>query len=378
MTIVLLGLLSLDSAWAWAQGPGRNVAPQPNSPPAVPDTVLGLLITPPGWPTPSAIEVWPDTVFFGDQVTVVVDYPDSAPEVAVDSLVFEADWLLADEEFAPEEPSGWLAHVRRWLGQSSPPLPDTFPQSTGQRLTRRLRLFRSGPCRIGWADDTGLRSPVVHVLSRLGADSKPVAIRQPRSLGWRWFWISVLLGGLVLLLRLLWWLRKGRRAEPSGPEHTPIPPPAYLATAIALWDLYTAELPAKGQGREFLDRLARIIRSFLLARFGITAEEKTASEVRIALHQRGYRMDAGEGFVQLLHDCDSRRYAPGGVEPSYCLAMLKRAVWLVTVVKIDARFSVVPADLAVSGEKSWSRLAQLGDASDSFAMATVGEDTSGV
>jgi len=176
-----------------------------------------------------------------------------------------------------------------------------------------------------------------------------------------------------MLVWLLWKFRQRRRHLVTGPVPRPVPPPAYLDTAKALWQLHMEELPAKGEGRAFLDRLATQLRHYLVGRFGIGAAEMTPQEINTALVARGYSPRIGRAFGGLLAACDRPRYAPQQVAPALCHDLFVQAIELVGQVRVEARFTPVPAKLALVGQKSWSHLVRWLRALPSRTKRIVGE-----
>jgi hypothetical protein len=179
--------------------------------------------------------------------------------------------------------------------------------------------------------------------------------------------------GLIALTGAVLWLRRRVRRRRRGPAHLPVPPPAYLAVAQQLWALHGEELPVKGEGRQFLDRLAALVRGYLHNRFQIAAEEMTAGEVLTALRRKGHRPEISRGFTSLIEEVDSLRYAPERVPPLSCDELLARTVTLVGEVRVVARYTPVPAELAVAGDKSWGRLHEWLRGSAHLTGAQVGE-----
>ena len=115
-----------------------------------------------------------------------------------------------------------------------------------------------------------------------------------------------------------------------------------------------------------------------MGRFGISAEEMTSTEIRTALERRGYTRGGEEKFAGFLQLCDDRRYAPGSVPAHLCQDLLVRTIKLVDIFKIQAQYTPVPAELAVSGQKSWAKLADIAEAAHSYAGAASGEGGSDV
>jgi hypothetical protein len=123
--------------------------------------------------------------------------------------------------------------------------------------------------------------------------------------------------------------------------------------------LQEAGLPAKGEGRLFLDRLANILRRYLVGRYCIGASEMTSQEVAESMRRRGYGEQEARAFSELLRMCDERRYGPSSIDGAFCRTLLRSALQLLARVRIVARFTTVPARLAVEGQKCWSRLREL-------------------
>ncbi len=354
------GILLVTGAVAQPHGSASQTLPAgpPPAAAAVVDTALALIEGPPGWPTPTAVAIQPDSVRFGGQAYLVIDFPPAA-EVSPDSLVCRADWLVFADEFAAAEPSGIKGFLARLRGRPPAGEPPPLPASEGTRISRRVRLFRPGPIQVGWGEGGEPVSSVYLVRSGLESGFNPAGIRAPRSLGWNW-WLLAGCGVVALLLVLLAWYLWRRRSRPSaGPAHRSLAPPAYLDAAVALWDLHAAELLARGEGRRFLDRLASILRHYLTGRFGIRAGEMTGPEVAAALLQRGHRRPEGAEFARLLARSDDQRYAPGAPVQAACLELFGSGVQLVDQVRIEARYAPVPPDLAIRGQKSWARLQEL-------------------
>jgi hypothetical protein len=142
----------------------------------------------------------------------------------------------------------------------------------------------------------------------------------------------------------------------GAPVDRPLPAPGWLAAAIALWRLDEADLPARGDGREFLDRLAVILRAYLAARFYLPACESTAAELRAAVADCGWPTPPLDDFVDLIAAADGDRYAPGRIDASRCRADLARAVALIAAVRCEPRYTPVPAALRSEAEAAWRGL----------------------
>jgi hypothetical protein len=350
------------------------------APTVPPDTVLAQLSGPEGWPEPTAIHVWPDTVAFGEPVWLVLDFPAGAGKLAPDSLTCSADWWVWADRAATHGrrgPLGWLSKLAAvWHRRSQLPRRASIPGiPEGLRLSRQARVLHAGAYRVAWGPQHGAVSPLGTVTSRLDGGQKAAPIRPPLPLGWSWSVLFAALLALLALIGLLWRLwRRGRRPG-MLPADVEIPPPAYLQTARDLWRLHQDELPAKGQGRLFLDRLAGIVRAYVSARYRVRAAEMTAGEVACALTAAGHGRAVIETITRLLQSCDDQRYGPGSVGQEFCRGKMVDCVRLLQEVRIEARFAPVPARLAIDGGLCWSHLqafAQSQSPSLDHAMAAGG------
>jgi hypothetical protein len=399
LALALGVLLWLPSA-VWAQSPSpvqpqwqgalRNQVPATSgvlsvppggmSVPAEPDTALGLVTGPSGWPEPVNIYLWPHSLRYGDVAALVIDFPKGTEKADPDSIRSLTDWLViagrTDSEGA-EPRRGLWGRLTAWLNRRSlaaVPPPHALPPADGVRLITNIRVYWPGPFRLGWSSDAAVRSSVHTPASLLGNSFQPAAIRHPRSLGWSWPSIGLLVVA-ILAVACLWWLFRRRRSRPMRPDlDLPIPPPAYLLTAQELWRLYEEQLPAKGQGRLFLDRFSAVLRSYLAARFRIRAAEMIPPEIAAALQNRGYSTELAAAFAALLEGCDIDRYRPGGVTAERCRRYLLEGLEMISQTKVAARYTPLPAELSLRGEQCWSRLRKLdlGPAAPGDPVAVMG------
>ena len=82
----------------------------------------------------------------------------------------------------------------------------------------------------------------------------------------------------------------------------------------------------------------------------------TGPEVEAALRRRGHGATAAKEAGGLLRLCDENRYRPGEPEPGWCRERFAAALELVAAARVPARFTPVPPELALEGEKCWTRL----------------------
>jgi len=383
---------SLSGSPSGPRGGGLSVPPGAGTvpPDAAPgDTAVAVLSGPPSWPRPVSLTIWPDTVAFGGLLTVSVGFPpntqtESATELIAADLTSQVPWLIWADSFGPEPARGlrglWQRLTGKGRARAAEPvvIPESQAAAEGLRVQRQARIFRSGPFRLQWQAGgvaAGPASAVLQVASGLAPGDEPVGVRGPRSLGWYWPLLLLLALSVVLLIAGLVWLRRRSRQRGPGLEHASLPPPAYLGVARQLWSLHCEALPAKGEGRRFLDRFAGITRGYLRERFRIHADEMTAGEILTALRSKGYPPAIGRRFADLIRQADDCRYSPRRVSPLTCDDLLARKLELMDEVRVVARYTPVPADLAVAGQKSWGNLRAWLVNGTRMAGAAVGEDT---
>ncbi len=350
------------SAGGSAPAPARSAAQAslaPDGAPAAanPDRDAGALSAPPAWGRPAAIHVWPDSITFGEAIVVAVDFPVADGRLEADSLVSLAAWLVAAPDAGRQGLAAWwqrLAGILRQGEQAMPRAPaGALPAPAGRRVARVFHVQRPEPFRLVWGEEGRPESAMVRVGSLLAGNDRPAAVRQPQALGWRRERL-LLLAALAALVAIGW--RRRRRRPRWEAAEAPLPPPAYLAAAVALRELAEGGLAERGEGRRFLDLLAGRLRGFLAAHYGIPAAELTAPEIEARLLAGAHRPDAARSFARLLAEFDRRRYAPGEALAADCQALLGRAVEAIDRVSTPARFTPVPAALAVAGEAAWSWL----------------------
>lgn len=142
-------------------------------------------------------------------------------------------------------------------------------------------------------------------------DLKPLAeVKAPSS--------GPLVGGGVgagLVLLLLGWHLRRRRAEPEDvlpPPEPPAPPapPAHETALRELEELRGANLAPD----PYYVRLSQILRSYLAGRYGLLALESTTPEIQVGLQEARLPEGLIQRAVQVLQNCDREKFA--GFQPS--------------------------------------------------------------
>ncbi len=345
--------LGLTVGVGLAQGPRLMPAP-PDSAAAPPDTAVATLSGPSAWGRPEAIRLWPTSSRFGAVSAVVLDFPQRVASFAADSLDLGAPWLVPATPQRSADRPWWrrlLSHEPRVDGPDVSDLPPAAPGTW--RTVVPARVYRTGPVRVAWAG--GAIGEVVQVAGVLSDPSAVADIRDPRGLGWYRLRMLVALLAALLIVLLVWRLRRRRRRAALPPDR-PLVPPAWYAAAHALWGLDADDLPARGMGRDFLDRLAGILRAYLAGRFWLPAPELTAQEIAVAALESGWPKAWLRGFVTLIAAADADRYAPSPIDAARCRRDLTTALSLIAAVRIEARYTPVDVMVRTAGEEGWERL----------------------
>jgi len=345
---------------------------------APPDTATIHITGLESWPAPTALYVWPDTLNFGDPVALILDFPQAVAEFSPDSLQVDVDWLLPWKQSSAAPRTGligWWDRLTNWQPEFDLSAADIPAVAEGRwRAVVPVRLYRAGPFQIGWSTAALPVSEIGLVVGRVQEMGQSAVIRSPRAMGWYgWRLAGILVAGILLTL-LIWWLWRRRQPRQLGPQDRHLPIPAYLDTAVQLWQLYSEQLPARGDGKQFLDRLSACMRSYLSDRYQISAAELTASEIRSTLSQLGYKPARPSEFTRLLKRSDDLRFCPQPVTAEFCRQQLVEVLVLIASVRIAARFTPVPAEQQIAGDLAWSKLFDgLGIAPDNV-MAERGGD----
>lgn len=134
--------------------------------------------------------------------------------------------------------------------------------------------------------------------------------REPETWLDYWPW---LLGALLVMGALVWWLRKNRR-KPKVliPQTAPAPPPILSSSEQALQKL--AQLKQKqlwknGQTKEHYAELSLILREYLETRFKIAALESTTAEIQQMLKATDFPMLSRNDLKAILEKTDLVKYA---------------------------------------------------------------------
>jgi hypothetical protein len=182
------------------------------------------------------------------------------------------------------------------------------------------------------------------------------AVRDPRPLGWN---LLALLGLLLLAalagVLIAAWLT--RRREGWSPWQRPLPEPPHLALAAELRALEEAELPARGEARRHLHRLAAALHRYAAVRFRLPAGDVAAATIGAAAARRGFPATSVGDLAALLAELDRRRFAPAPVAPDVCRQLTVRAFALVDGQRPRHLLTPVPAARRVAAERDWAWLA---------------------
>ncbi len=284
---------------------------------------------------PVALHVAPAVVEFGEVVAVVLDLPPGATLPDAGDLRVGVDWLVPAPDAA---------------------LPDlkSLPAASGPRLVVPWRIYHLGSWRAAWQDAGP--SAELTVRGRLPAPGEIMPVRDPRLPGGAPRWLAWLVVAVALALAAVWLRRRVRaRTGYRVPADLPLPPPAWLLAATRLLAL-VEETGGGADGRRLLDRLAGILRAYLVDRFQLPATEMTSDEIAAAARAAGWPPGQVDGFCRLLASCDHLRYAPLAISASHGHAVLSAALDLIEEVRIQPRWtSVAPGPLAAAAA-AWREL----------------------
>lgn len=326
--------------------PGGMVPAAPAA--AVIDTAVVVLDIIPEFSTPVVAHTLQDTVPFGGQVHLVLDYsPPQEGDLAI-APVIGADWLTP----VPPEKPGLISRI---LGKEPGPqldlsgLPEIGEKS---RAVHSFQVYRTNPFRLQVGT---FLSPVIHVQGRIEDTQQTAAIRAPRSVGWSPLVMLIMLVVLALILLIARWLwnRSSRRDELSD---RPLPAPAWLAAAIELRDLLQGGLLQRGDDRAFLDGLAGIVRRFVAGRYRIAAPDMTGREIMVACANLGHLSGQPGVFARLIDAMDRHRYDPEGSEVSWSRQQAVLFFDQLAQARIMPRFTEVPGTLKREADLAWAGL----------------------
>lgn len=353
--MVLLGF----TLWFVAAGAHAQVDQLPAGPPSVPghggqppaviDTAVAVLEFTSADISPVAVHAFPDTVLFGELFSLVLDVPGS-PEQEPEWRLSEGEtWLVAE---SPESPG----RLDRLLGRDASPVfdDDAFPAFDGARFAASFRVYRTQPFRVQVGDYLG---PVIQVKNRITGTGEAAAIRAPRPVGVSPLVVLGLLAALALVL-LAGWVFWARGPGSEQLQDREIPPPAWLAAAVELRDLFSEGSLGRGETRPYLDGLAGIARRFVAGRYRINAQDMTGREITRACAGLGHPISNPGSFAALIDNLDHRRYDPAASLPGWCREQTIKLYELVGKVRIIPRHTEVEQENLFEAEKAWKELAR--------------------
>jgi hypothetical protein len=134
--------------------------------------------------------------------------------------------------------------------------------------------------------------------------------REPETWLDYWPW---LLGALVALGAMVWWLRKNRqKSQILIPQTAPAPPPMLSSSEQALQklaNLKQKQLWKNGQTKEHYAELSLILREYLETRFKIAALESTTAEIQQMLKATDFPIVSRNDLKAILEKTDLVKYA---------------------------------------------------------------------
>ena len=151
-----------------------------------------------------------------------------------------------------------------------------------------------------------------------------------RSYFWWWVALGVLIAAMAGFSIWKWGPRrgKGNAATPTGPPR----PPEELAWE-AILALEDADLIAKGQARDFYFRLSEILRIYLEDRYGISALDRTTSELLSEFRRQNFSselMGIGRAFFESADLVKFAKFTPTETEVTIDLNQVKKFINLST------------------------------------------------
>lgn len=177
-----------------------------------------------------------------------------------------------------------------------------------------------------------------------GLDSLDIApikdiMREPIS--WTdYLWILNILGVLVLIGLLWWYLRRRNRKESydSALKEVPVVDdrPAHVIALEALEKLDREELWRQESSRIFHSKLTRIMRDYLHRRYDVPIREKTSSEISDVLKTTAISRELLIEIEEILNVADIVKFAKGTSTTDLNRSFLDRAFQVVHKTKNDS------------------------------------------
>jgi hypothetical protein len=309
---------------------------------ASPDTGRLVIEAPADWPAPRAVRLVPDSLRFGAEGALQLDFTTRPSGFVADSLQIAAPWVEVPEPWRPQRLSGGSPADASW------------------RVELPLRVYRVGPLKVEWQSGREpvavAAAPIAFVAGRTAPGARPAAVRPPRGIGWNPLLLLALLLLAVVASGVAMRLVARRRRRAWNPHDRPLASPAWLAAAESLRSLVEEDLPGRGEGRRHLDRLAGVVRRYLAARFGLPALELAAAELPVAGSFRGFATREIAPFTNLLEEIDSVRFAPQPVVGSVCRRLTGAAVAAIARRRVVPRWTPITPQRRQAGERAWAWL----------------------
>lgn len=365
--VVQVFAAGLLSAQVDHSGPGLPAGPTPGAPlPAVVDTAVAVLEWTGSGSGPANVSAVGDSVVFGEILQVVLDFPEPMEGEPSWEVADGADWLVP----VPRKEPGWWDRLRGRSGPA-PDLPDSLTATEGARSILGCRIYRTQPFRIMVGD---VLSPVITVVGRVAGTGDIAAIRAPRPVGFSLPVLIVMVLALILIVVLGWFFWDRKRGG-DDLEDRELPVPAWLAAGIELRDLYWAGDLGRGDSRVFLDHLAGVVRRFVARRYRVAAQEMTGREIINACARLGHSIADPGAFARIIDELDLRRYNPEAASAAWCREKTILLFHHMGRVRVVPRYTDVPADRLLEGEKAWAELRREFPAAD-FQAGRTGQSNS--
>jgi hypothetical protein len=312
-------LLMTSAVRVNAQG-GVMTAPQP------PDTLTAVISGPVGAPAPQWALALPDTLFFGQPLSLTVEFP---PGVAVhsDSIQSLTPWLLVATTGAPV---------------------------VAETHDLEIRCLRVGPWRLLWDEQTG--TDVMWTMSLLAADAAPDPVRDPWRPARDLRLLLLLTLVTVLVLAGLGWLLYRRTRPKLDLEPESCPNPAWMTFASGLRTRIEQGHPATGTTRPYLEDMSRDIRAYLQRRYSMPAAGLTGNDVGHAMASREYPSSRADVFEVVLKDCDRLRFAPEPPSAAVCRSLTVAVINAVAKDRLSGSDPHLHARTVLDAETAWSAL----------------------